>query len=59
MIIGEHNLIIGKINSIISDFSISIFVYIINKICFVYNYINVSKVKINPKSNSPPFISLF
>lgn len=57
MIIGEHNLIIGKINAVISDFSMSLFFYIENKIIFNIYIIKKYIKKILPLVNSPPLIN--
>lgn len=54
MIIGERNLIIGKINAVICDFSISLFFYFKNIIIFNVSIIK-KYIKILPLVNSPPF----
>lgn len=54
MIIGEKDLIIGKIHTVISDFSKSVFFYITKQ----YNYFTLALktffFKITPVSTAPP-----
>ncbi len=54
MIIGEHNLIIGTIYSVISDFSISIFFRIEKQFNYILNSFKKIIFKIIPISTSPP-----
>ena len=54
MIIGEHGLIIGKMNIIISDLSISCFFHFIKEVNYIVKkYISII-YKITEKNNSPP-----
>ena len=54
MIIGEHNLIIGTIYSVISDFSISIFFRIEKQFNCILKSFKKIIFKIIPISTSPP-----
>lgn len=54
MIIGETNLIIGRLYSVISYFSISVFFYIEKQTnYFLKSIIKIAR-KIIPVSNAPP-----
>ena len=55
MIIGEHNLIIGKNYTVISDFSLTVFFAFKNTLNFMVKLFNKIIIKIIPISNSPPF----
>ena len=54
MIIGEYNLIIGTIYSVISDFSISIFFRIEKQLNYILKSFKKIIFKIIPISTSPP-----
>ena len=54
MIIGEYNLIIGTIYSVISDFSISIFFRIEKQFNYILKSFKKIIFKIIPISASPP-----
>lgn len=54
MIIGENNLIIGKVFAIISDFSISVFFYIKKQSNYILNTVIDYITKIIPVSTAPP-----
>ena len=54
MIISEHNLIIGTIYSVISDFSISIFFRIEKQFNCILKSFKKIILKIIPISTSPP-----
>ena len=54
MIIGEYNLIIGTIYSVISDFSTSIFFRIEKQFNYILKYFKKIIFKIIPISTSPP-----
>ena len=54
MIIGEKNLIIGKIFSIISDSSISLFFYIKKQINYTMTQYKKYIIEIIPRKTSPP-----
>ena len=54
MIIGEHNLIIGTISAVISDFSISIFFRIEKQFNCILKSFKKIIFKIIPISTSPP-----
>lgn len=54
MIIGERGLIIGKIQTLISDFSISAFFYIKKQTNFLIKKINNIGFLNDIKNNSPP-----
>lgn len=54
MIINERNLIIGKINTIISEKSISVFFYIEEQINFILDNLKQFVLKIIPVSTAPP-----
>ncbi len=56
MIIGEKNLIIGKIFTIISDFCSSLFFYIHPQINYILLIITKLNNKIIPTTTSPPKI---
>ena len=58
MIIGEYNLIIGTIYSIISDFSISIFFRIEKQFNYILKSFKKIIFKITPNTTSPPNILL-
>ena len=58
MIIGEYNLIIGTIYSIISDFSISIFFRIEKQFNYILKSFKKIIFKIIPNTASPPKILL-
>lgn len=57
MIIGEKNLIIGKIFSVISETSITLFYYIYKQINYIFKECSKITLKIIPISNSPPYSS--
>lgn len=54
MIIGEHNLIIGKNCAVISDFSLTVFFAFKNTSNYIVKLFNKIIIKIIPISNSPP-----
>ena len=54
MIIGEYNLIIGTIYSVISDFSTSIFFRIEKQFNYILKSFKKIILKIIPISTSPP-----
>lgn len=54
MIIGEKNIIIGKINAIISEYSISIFFYISKQFNYSLKCLDLFFFKITEANNSPP-----
>ena len=58
MIISEHNLIIGTIYSVISDFSISIFFRIEKQFNCILKSFKKIILKIIPISTSPPKLLL-
>lgn len=55
MIIGESNLIIGKIFSVVSSFSITAFFYFEKSINYIIKEYKNIFFKIKPLANSPPF----
>lgn len=54
MIIGEHNNVIGKVQSIISSFSISTYFYFKKQFNYIIRKLKKIFFRINPLSNSPP-----
>lgn len=54
MIISEHNLIIGTIYAVISDFSISIFFRVEKQFNCILKFFKKIILKIIPISTSPP-----
>jgi hypothetical protein len=54
MIIGEKNLIIGLIDTIISEKSKSIFFYIVEQFNYIIQDFNSFIFKITPVSTAPP-----
>lgn len=54
MIIGEHNLVIGKISVIISDFSSSLYSAFENTKNYLIKKLKKIIFSINPKTNDPP-----
>ena len=55
MIIGEVGLIIGKVYSVISNFSISVFFYITKQQNFFIKKLKDIIFKLIPRNLSPPF----
>ncbi len=55
MIIGEHELIIGYKNSIVSNFSISVFSHFITSTNYIIKKLKKIILYISQKSNSPPY----
>lgn len=54
MIIGEKDLIIGKIHTVISDFSKSVFFYIKEQKYYFITVLKTFFFKINPVQAAPP-----
>jgi hypothetical protein len=54
MIIGEKNLIIGKLDDIISETSKSAFFYIQKQFNYLIENLNLFLLKVIPASTSPP-----
>lgn len=55
MIIGENNLVIGKICTVISSFSITTFFYFEKSVNYIIKKYKNIFFKVNPLSTSPPF----
>lgn len=56
MVIGEKNLIIGKLFTIISDYSLTSFYWFEKQTNFLLLILNKIFKKISPKSTSPPIL---
>ena len=55
MIIGEHNLIIGSICTIVNEKSSSVFFYIIKQQNYILPFFKHIFLYIIPKTTSPPY----
>lgn len=57
MIIGERNLIIGKLFTTISDYSLTSFCWFEKQKSLLLGVLNKTVVEISPKSTSPPTLT--